>query len=115
MHIFYSSNVLELYYKTYFFGISVLVYTSIPSFFEIYIYTHTQNKCIFHQDQHTIYEMLILFSRHLTNIKTYLEYKLVLEVNYRELFATSYQRSMRYTTQDLLGGFEKLIEYLLTV
>lgn len=30
-------------------------------------------------------------------------YDVYLEVNYRELFATSYRRSMRYTTQDLLG------------
>ncbi|KAL4103731.1 hypothetical protein QTP88_019075 [Uroleucon formosanum] len=32
-------------------------------------------------------------------------YNIFLEVNYRELFATSYRRSMRYTTQDLLVSF----------
>lgn len=30
-------------------------------------------------------------------------YKVILEVNYRESYATSYQRSIKYTTQDLLG------------
>ncbi|XP_022166699.1 sodium channel protein Nach-like isoform X2 [Myzus persicae] len=32
-------------------------------------------------------------------------YNVFLEVNYRELYATSYRRSMRYTTQDLLVSF----------
>ncbi|KAL5237348.1 hypothetical protein ACI65C_004758 [Semiaphis heraclei] len=32
-------------------------------------------------------------------------YDVFLEVNYRELYATSYRRSMRYTTQDLLGRY----------
>ncbi|KAF0746671.1 sodium channel protein Nach-like, partial [Aphis craccivora] len=32
-------------------------------------------------------------------------YDVYLEVNYRELYATSYRRSMRYTTQDLLVSF----------
>ncbi|XP_015371445.1 PREDICTED: pickpocket protein 19-like [Diuraphis noxia] len=32
-------------------------------------------------------------------------YDVFLEVNYRELYATSYRRSMRYTTQDLLVSF----------
>ncbi|VVC38399.1 Epithelial sodium channel [Cinara cedri] len=45
--------------------------------------------------------------RHPININpsTTLMYKVILEVNYRELFATSYQRSMKYTTQDLLVSF----------
>ncbi|XP_025198205.1 pickpocket protein 19-like [Melanaphis sacchari] len=40
-------------------------------------------------------------------------YNVYLEVNYRELYATSYRRSMRYTTQDLLVSFGGLASLFL--
>lgn len=36
-------------------------------------------------------------------------YMVTLEVNYRELFATSYRRSMKYSTQNLLGNKASII------
>jgi hypothetical protein len=48
--------------------------------------------------------MILYFYRSFINTKVLsTRYMVDVEVNYRELFATSYRRSMKYNTQDLLG------------
>ncbi|XP_029341727.1 pickpocket protein 19-like isoform X2 [Acyrthosiphon pisum] len=50
-------------------------------------------------------ELRYEFRQFINKEPSFSRYDVFLEVNYRELFATSYRRSMRYTNQDLLVSF----------
>lgn len=56
------------------------------------------------------YNFCLFFRQYINmNMTSPSSYMVTLEVNYRELFATSYRRSMKYSTQNLLGNKTSII------